>query len=119
MTLAIIVCCLTLTFYFFNESENNHEKVSSDNYSTQGLIENDFKAGEISLEQKWLYIFYAIYGNDKLPRKYQSKVGWSPTMLFMEFNDLLESGEVCNFSTFAKSEIESISNRDFKNFCST
>lgn len=49
--------------------------------STPQLIDQALASGEITLEQKTLYLAYAVYEYDSLPPRFRSNVGWSGTAI--------------------------------------
>jgi len=86
-----ITICLGLI-----QPKNNMSKSNKD-LSTPDLISRDYLANKISLEQRWLYVVYAIYDYEKLPKAYKSNVAWEGTPYLDEFYNLIENGTVCEF----------------------
>ena len=59
--------------------------------STPELIEQAFASGEITAEQRILYLTYALYDYKSLPSQYLSNVGWSGTSYVQEINAFREA----------------------------
>jgi hypothetical protein len=72
---------------------------------TPSLIERAFNRGEITAEQKWLYLTYAIYEYESLPTRYWGKVPWEGTFTLVEVYGAVHSPSVfCNMSPYVQNE---------------
>jgi hypothetical protein len=69
--------------------------------STPELIERDFAEGNITAEQRFLYLNYALNDPKNLPPQYRSKVAWEGTMLAIELSEeeqkLRKNGKFTSF----------------------
>lgn len=77
--------------------------------STPERIEWDYEYGNITEEQKILYLHYAL--NDrtkKLPPRYDSIAEWEGTSYGIELSRIVASYDVCRFSSFTQSELRRI-----------
>ncbi len=74
--------------------------------STPELIEAAYAQGEISAEERALYLAYALYEYDSLPPAYQSQTPWRGTMIDRELNALLTSPQFCDMASDVQSELE-------------
>jgi hypothetical protein len=74
--------------------------------STPELIEDAYAAGEISAEERVLYLAYAVYESESLPPTYQSDAPWRGTVIVRELNELLRSPAFCEMSPEIQSELE-------------
>ncbi|MCB0132089.1 MAG: hypothetical protein KDD78_14620, partial [Caldilineaceae bacterium] len=54
--------------------------------STPDLIDQALAAGQITADQRLLYLAYAVYRPDSLPVEYQSNVGWYGTHVVAELH---------------------------------
>src|SRR5689334_7859327 len=54
--------------------------------TTPALLDQAFARGEISSDQRLLYLIYAIYDFGKLPTQFHGRPGWSATMAVREIN---------------------------------
>ncbi len=57
--------------------------------STPELIEQAFANGEITYEQRLLYLAYAVYDPSSLPKQFQSDAGWFGTRYVAEIHSIL------------------------------
>ena len=74
--------------------------------TTPALIQRAFDKGEITAEQRLLYLTYAVYEYKSLPVRFRGKVPWEATSLLFEMNIAMRSPSVfCSMSSFAQSEI--------------
>lgn len=64
--------------------------LAAEHLSTPELIEVDYKAGKITADQRLLYLLYAVYDYDALPRPYQSEVAWYGTQTVLELKQKYE-----------------------------
>lgn len=80
--------------------------------STPDLIEQAFANGEITAEQRILYLTYAIYDFKSLPSRFYSNVEWEGTSYIQEINavqNAVASGKAPLFSTEAQAEFSRLS----------
>jgi hypothetical protein len=82
--------------------------------TTPDLIQRAFDRGEITAEQKWLYLTYAVYEDESLPARFRGKVPWEATMsLLSEMDVAMHSRSVfCSMSPFVQSEIRRLHKSD-------
>ncbi len=59
--------------------------------STQDLIEQAYTRGEITAQQRILYLAYAVYDIKKLPAQYHGTAGWYGTAAVAEINHALQN----------------------------
>ena len=74
--------------------------------STPERIEKAYEQGEISADERALYLAYALYEYDSLPQVYQSQAPWRGTMIDRELNALLNSPQFCDMTPDVQSELE-------------
>ncbi len=67
----ILIVIIALTSYSQSRTE-----VSNQGLSTPELIDQAFARGEITEEERLLYLAYALYGYESLPTRLLSNVGW-------------------------------------------
>lgn len=81
----------------------------SQKYSTPDLIKQAFVNGEITEEERLLYLAYALGDTEKLAAQYYSKAPWSGTMIGLELYETVKSKEkMCKLSPFTQSELQRI-----------
>ena len=81
----------------------------SQKYSTPDLIQLAFVKGEITEEERLLYLAYALHDQDKLPARFHSNYPWGGTLIFLELRQAVISKTVmCKLSTFTQSELRQI-----------
>lgn len=81
----------------------------SQKYSTPDLIQLAFAKGEITEEERLLYLAYALADSEKLPIRYHGKAPWSGTMIGLELYETVNSKErMCKLSLFAQSELQRV-----------
>ena len=74
--------------------------------STPGLIEQAFANGEITAEQRLLYLAYAVYEYKSLPVPFQSNTPWRGTFIVKEINEAVASPQkICAFSATVQREL--------------
>ncbi len=75
--------------------------------ATPSLIERAFDRGEITAEQKWLYLTYAVYEYKSLPARFRGKVPWEATsLLMMDMGAAVRTPSVfCPMSPHVQSEL--------------
>jgi hypothetical protein len=78
-------------------------------FSTPDLIQLAFIRGEITEEQRLLYLAYALGDYENLPTQYHSNYPWSGTFIIMELREAVTSKSVmCKLSPFAQSELRRV-----------
>lgn len=78
-----------------------------DSKSTEGLIEDDYRAGRINYEQKILYLTYAVYEYSSLPDKYNSSTPWRGTIAVEEIYQAVSNPNVfCKFKESIQNELK-------------
>ena len=74
--------------------------------TTPGLIQRAFDRGEITAEQRLLYLTYAIYEDKSLPARFLGKIPWDGTLIFVDIGEALNSPiPFCSMSSYTQSEI--------------
>lgn len=77
------------------------------NFSTPQLIGQAYIRGEITSEERLLYLAYAIFEYESLPSRFQSNVGWHGTSILAELEEAANSPSVfCNMSPHIRSEFQ-------------
>lgn len=75
--------------------------------STPQLIERAYDKGQISEEERLLYLAYAIYEYESLPKRFRSNVGWRGTSTLEELYKAANSPSVlCSMSPQVRSEFQ-------------
>lgn len=79
-------------------------------FPTFTLIEHAFENGEITAEQRILYLTYALYEEDSLPLRYRSDIPWQEdlSLYAQEVSWYVRSDKVCSFGSFTQSELRRI-----------
>jgi len=81
--------------------------------STPDLIQLAFERGEITAEYRLLYLAYAIYEPESLPKRFHSNVGWRGTLTNMELYEAINTPSVlCFMSPYVRSEFQRLFNPD-------
>jgi len=73
--------------------------------STPELIDAALARGEISPDQRLLYLTYAIYESKSLPEEFRSDVPWRGTLIVREIKQITGSKEICAVSLEVQREI--------------
>jgi hypothetical protein len=74
--------------------------------ATPDLIQDAFDRGEITAEQRLLYLTYAILEGESLPARFRSKVPWDGTFILQDIGESAFSPSVlCSMSPYVQSEI--------------
>ena len=74
---------------------------------TPSLIERAFDKGEITAEQKWLYLTYAVYEYKSVPARFQGKIPWEATLLLQDMGVAVRTPSVfCPISPHVQSELQ-------------
>ena len=72
---------------------------------TPTLINQAFDRGEITEEERLLYLAYALYERESLAAQYRSRVGWFGESYAIELSEALTPPEViCSMSPHVRSE---------------
>jgi hypothetical protein len=81
----------------------------SQKLSTPQLIERAYDKGRISEEERLLYLAYAIFEYESLPKRFRSNVGWRGTATVAELYQAANSPAVlCSMSPRVRSEFQRI-----------
>lgn len=79
---------------------------SKQDQSTPDLIQQAFDRGEITDEQRLLYLAYAIYEYESLPTQFHSNVGWRGTSIIMDLHEAAPPLRICSMSPSIRSEFQ-------------
>ena len=79
---------------------------STKDQSTPALIDQAFNKGEITDEQRLLYLAYAIYESESLPAQFHSNVGWCGTFIIEELHEAANIKRICSMSPSIRSEFQ-------------
>jgi hypothetical protein len=80
---------------------------------TPSLIEQAFARGEITEEERLLYLAYALYEYESLPVQFRSNYGWFGESYVIELQEAFSHPEViCSMSPHVRSEILRLYNSD-------
>jgi hypothetical protein len=87
------------------------EKPDPKQTSTPNLIHHAFALGEISAEQRLLYLAYAFFEYESLPVQFQSNVGWHGTNILGELEEAVNDSSVfCPMRSEIRNEIQGLLN---------
>ncbi len=87
----------------------NVKSQSVQKLSTPDLIKQAFTSGEITEEERLLYLAYALDDQDKLPTRFHSSVPWGGTLIIWELREAVRSKSImCKLSPFGQSELRRI-----------
>lgn len=76
-------------------------------FSTPQLIDQAFFKGEITSEERLLYLAYAIFEPNSLPSQFRSNVGWRGTSVLMELNSATNDPVVfCSMRSDIRAELQ-------------
>jgi len=79
------------------------------NFSTPDLIQLSFARGEITEEERLLYLAYALGDFEKLPARFHSNYPWSGTLILMDLHKAVMSKSImCKLSPYAQSNLRRI-----------
>lgn len=70
--------------------------------ATPDLIQRAFDKGEITAEQKWLYLTYAVYEYESLPSRFRGNVPWEDISFL---TDVYSPSVLCSMSLDVQMEI--------------
>jgi len=79
---------------------------SNQEWETPVLIGQAYDRGEITNEERLLYLAYALMEPESLPSPYQSRVGWFGEMAQYELEVLYDPSVFCSMSPYARSEFQ-------------
>ncbi|OGK37378.1 hypothetical protein A3F03_04300 [Candidatus Roizmanbacteria bacterium RIFCSPHIGHO2_12_FULL_41_11] len=78
---------------------------SSQPLSTPNLIDQALNKGEITKDQRLLYLAYAVYENKSLPVQFQNNIGWDGTSVVEEIKETAFSPKMCELNTKTQEEL--------------
>jgi hypothetical protein len=82
-------------------------KTPDQELSTPALIAQALANGEITAEQRLLYLAYALFEQESLPARFRSSVGWRPTSEVKELIEAIKSPVIlCSMSPGVRSEFQ-------------
>ena len=82
---------------------------------TPTLINQAFDRGEITEEERLLYLAYALYEYESLPVQFRSNVGWFGESYVIELQEAFKHPEVvCSMSPHVRSEILRLFDSDMR-----
>ncbi len=114
----VLVVIITLTSYSQSGTDVSDRELSTANYPQSGiddanqeletplLIAQAFARGEITNEQRLLYLAYALYEHESLPHRFVSYYGWFGEMAQYELEVLNDPAVFCSMSSYARSEFQ-------------
>ena len=74
--------------------------------STPELIDQALARGEITEEERLLYLAYALFEHESLPIRFRSKYGWFGEEAAEELIEVVSSpAKLCSMSPFVRSEL--------------
>jgi hypothetical protein len=80
---------------------------SNQKLSTPGLIDQAYAKGEITADQRLLYLAYAIFEHESLPARFRSRIGWRATSTVEEIDEAIDSQVIfCSMSSEIRSEFQ-------------
>lgn len=91
LALLAILAALPLLAQSVGAASASASSASSKSLSTPALIEQAYSAGQITAEQRMLYLAYAVYDIKKLPAQYHGTAGWEGTAVVAEINRTLQN----------------------------
>ncbi len=95
------ICTFDLTTELKSVSDEDRRTLS-----TPELIQLAVDNGEITSEQRLVYLAYAIYNPSALPTQFQSDVGWYGTIYVKELYQVVTSeAKMCKLSVCAQREL--------------
>ena len=98
----ILVTIIALANYFQYRIE-----ASNQDLDTPSLIQLAYDRGQITEEQRLLYLAYALYEHESLPTRFLSNVGWFGEGAVEELQEALTPPEViCSMSPHVRSEFQ-------------
>jgi hypothetical protein len=81
--------------------------------STPALIDQALARGEITDEERLLYLAYAIFEYESLPSRFRGNVGWRGTSVVAELYESAQTPSIlCSMSPSVRSEFQRLLNLD-------
>ena len=79
--------------------------------STPALIDQALAQGEITAEERLLYLAYAVYEYESLPMQFHSNVGWRGTDTVRELYQTVSTPEImCGLTSTVQNELRRVLN---------
>jgi len=104
----ILAVIIALASYSQSRAE-----VSDQDLSTPELIGKAHARGEITEEERLLYLAYAIYEYESLPSRFRGNAGWRGTSTVMELHKAANSPSgLCSMSPHIRSELQRLLKSD-------
>jgi len=103
----ILVVILALNSYFQNRTD-----VSNQELDTPSLIQLAYDRGQITNEQRLLYLAYALYEHESLPHRFRGNVGWFGESALYELEVLNDPEVFCSMSPYVRSEFQRLFKSD-------
>jgi len=105
--IAIFVAVIVLTGCAQNGTSIVPTEDSNQKLSTPQLIGQAYTKGEITADQRLLYLAYAIYEHESLPARFRSSVGWRATSTVEEIDEAIDAPSIfCSMSPEIQSEFQ-------------
>jgi hypothetical protein len=96
----------TATTIIFTPTVLTYLSATSQYLSTPELIDQAFARGEITEEERLLYLAYALYEPRSLPAQFRSNYGWFGEAAAWELDEVVGSSvKLCSMSPFVRSEL--------------
>jgi hypothetical protein len=87
----------------------SNSAAESQELSTPELIEQDFTQGEITAQQRLLYLAYAVGDYERLPARYRGNVHWRSSLTHLELTEAVTSPTLmCSLSPDVQNELRRI-----------
>jgi hypothetical protein len=107
MAILVAVIALTLTGCAQSGVSATPTETPNQELSTPALIAQALAKGEITDEQRLLYLAYAVYEHESLPAWFRGSVGWRATSTVEELNEAVSSPSIfCSMSPNVRSEFQ-------------
>lgn len=79
--------------------------------STPELIDQALAKGEITEEERLLYLAYAVYEYESLPARFRGNVGWRATFVVRELHEAVNTPSIfCSMNPHIQSEFQRLFN---------
>lgn len=103
--LAIIIALINYS-QSRTEAPEGTAEVPDHDLSTPELIDQALARGEITEEERLLYLAYANYEYESLPLHFLSSIGWDGTSTAHELYEAVSSSKtLCSMSPYVRSEL--------------
>lgn len=100
----ILAVIIALTSYSQNRTDDSNQ-----NLSTPELIDRAYNRGQITEEERLLYLAYAIYEYESLPTRLRGSVEWEGSSVIMDLNRAVVSpATVCSMSPYVQNELRRV-----------